>query len=169
MKIIIAVLVFLLSSFSYASMKDDSFYMRMAIKVAKQNPQAPFGALIVDNKSGKILAEGVNAVHGKHNPTLHGEMVVINNYAKQYPHVDWKNVTLYTTCEPCPMCQSAIVWAGIPRVVFGTSAKFIGEHGWEQFKLTAEEVNHKASSFYQGTVTGGVLADETNPLFLNQK
>lgn len=169
MRILLSIILLIFSTIVHAQLKDDAYYMRMAIKVAKQNPQAPFGALIVDNKTGKILAEGLNAVHQKHNPTLHGEMVVINNYAKQYPHVDWKNVTLYTTCEPCPMCQTAIIWAGIPRVVFGTSIKFLGENGWEPFDLTAEEVNRRASAFYHGTITSGVLANETNPLFIRQK
>lgn len=169
MRLLLALLllIFTLPSFAEAK-KDDAYYMRLAIEVAKQNPHAPFGAVIVDNQSGKVLAKGVNAVMRLHNPTLHGEMVAINNFVNHYPKAAWKNTTLYTTCEPCAMCQSAIIWTGISRVVFGTSTQFISEHGWDQIKLSAEEVN-KSANFYTGSVTGGVLANETNQLFIQNK
>ncbi|WP_217356510.1 nucleoside deaminase [Legionella sainthelensi] len=142
--------------------KSDDYYMRIAIELAKKNPQAPFAALIVDNKTGKILARGLNA--SKVNPTFHGEMVAINNCIKKHPQVNWSNVTLYTTAEPCAMCQSAVVWANIPRVVFATSLDYLKSHGWDQINLQAAEIN-KESPFYHGTITGGVLADKANPLF----
>ncbi len=56
--------------------EDDKYYMQKATQLAKHNPKAPFAALIVDNETGKIIAEGLNA--SKINPTYHGEMVVIN-------------------------------------------------------------------------------------------
>ncbi|WP_220387779.1 nucleoside deaminase [Legionella sainthelensi] len=142
--------------------KSDDYYMRVAIELAKKNPQAPFAALIVDNKTGEILARGLNA--SKVNPTFHGEMVAINNCIKKHPQVNWSNVTLYTTAEPCAMCQSAVVWANIPRVVFATSLDYLKSHGWDQINLQASEINKK-SPFYHGAITGGVLADEANPLF----
>jgi tRNA(adenine34) deaminase len=142
--------------------KSDEYYMQVAIELAKHNPKAPFAALIVDNKTGKILATGLNA--NKVNPTFHGEMVAINNCAKKHPDVDWSNVTLYTTAEPCSMCQSAVVWAKIPRVVFATSFEYLISHGWNQINIHASEVN-KRSPFYKGTITGGVHADRTNIFF----
>ena len=142
--------------------KNDAHFMQLAIQLAKNNPKAPFAALIVNNKSGKILAQGLNA--SNKNPTFHGEMVAINNFAKLHPPMDWSGVTLYTTAEPCPMCQSAIIWAGIPRVVYGTSIHYLKTHGWSQIDISSEQIN-KNSAFYNGTITGGVLAKETNPLF----
>ncbi|KTD63655.1 cytidine/deoxycytidylate deaminase [Legionella santicrucis] len=142
--------------------KSDDYYMQIAIELAKNNPQAPFAALIVDNKTGKILARGLNA--SKVNPTFHGEMVAINNCIKKHPHVNWSNVTLYTTAEPCSMCQSAVVWANIPRVVFATSLEYLKSHGWDQIDFHASEINEK-SPFYHGVIIGGVLADKANPLF----
>lgn len=142
--------------------KSDDYYMRIAIELAKKNPQAPFAALIVDNKTGKILAKGLNA--SKVNPTFHGEMVAINNCIKKHPQINWSNVTLYTTAEPCSMCQSAVVWANIPRVVFAASLDYLKSHGWDQINLHASEINKK-SPFYHGVITGGVLADKANPLF----
>lgn len=142
--------------------KSDEYYMQIAIDLAKNNPKAPFAALIVDNKTGEILSKGLNA--SKVNPTFHGEMVAINNCVKEHPHVDWSQVTLYTTAEPCSMCQSAVVWAKIPRVVFATSFEYLISHGWNQINIHASEIN-KRSSFYKGTITGGVLANQTNILF----
>lgn len=136
--------------------------MQIALALAKHNPQAPFGAVIVDNQTGEIIAQGLNA--SRINPTFHGEMVAINDCAKKHPHVDWSKVTLYTTAEPCSMCQSAIIWAGISRVVFATSIDYLLTHGWDQIEIPAAEVNHKAP-FYKGTLTGGILADKTNVLF----
>lgn len=140
----------------------DEYYMDIALQVAKHNPKAPFGAIIVDNNTGEILAEGLNAT--TENPTFHGEMVAINNALKKYPQIDWKNVTLYTTAEPCPMCQSAIIWTGISRVVYATSIQYLKMHGWNQIDISAAEVNSKAP-FYKGTLTSGILADKTNVLF----
>jgi tRNA(adenine34) deaminase len=146
--------------------KTDEYYMKIAIELAKKNPKAPFGAVIVDNKTGKILAKGLNA--SKINPTFHGEIVAINNCAKKHPHVDWSKVTLYTTAEPCSMCQSAVVWANISRVVFATSIKYLASHGVHQISIPSTEINGK-SPFYKGTITGGVLANVTDPLFDQHK
>lgn len=144
------------------SKKTDEYYMQIAIHLAKQNPKVPFGAVIVDNATGAVLAKGLNA--SQLNPTLHGEIAAINQCAKKHPHLDWSKVTLYTTAEPCPMCQSAIIWAGIPRVVFATSIDYLTKNGWNQIQLSAAKINAKAP-FYSGTLKGGVLKEQTNPLF----
>lgn len=140
----------------------DEYYMEMALQVAKKNPNAPFGTVIVDNKTGEVIAEGVNTT--TENPTYHGEMVAINSALKKNPQIDWKNVTLYTTAEPCAMCQGAIIWSGISRVVFATSLEYLISHGWNQIDIHAAVVNSKAP-FYKGKLVGGVLADKTNVLF----
>ena len=136
--------------------------MQIAIQMAKHNPSAPFGAVVVDNKTGKILGQGWNA--SQVNPTYHGEIVAMNDCLKKHPKVNWANTTLYTTAEPCSMCQSAVIWAGVSRVVFATSIEYLKSHGWNQINISAAEVNAKAP-FYKGTLTGGVLADKTDPLF----
>jgi tRNA(adenine34) deaminase len=141
--------------------KRDKDYMEIAIQFAK--PNQPFSALIVDNKTGKILAQGL----GTHiNPIFHGEIVAINNLIKDYPHIDRKKVTLYTTAEPCPMCQGAIIWAGISRTVFGTSIQYLKNHGCHQIDIDAATIINKAP-FYKGSLSGGILADKTNKLFFN--
>jgi len=100
--------------------------MRRAIEVAQSNPRHPFGSVIVDSTSEAIVAEGFN--QSSQNPTLHGEMDAINNYASS-GGTNWSRLTLYTTAEPCPMCMSAVLWTGIGCVVYGTSIPTLMELG----------------------------------------
>lgn len=137
-------------------------YMRLAILMAQNVPQYPFGAVIVRRSTGKVLAQGFN--RSSRNPTLHGEIDVINRCADAHAPVDWTTLDLYTTAEPCPMCQSAIEWAGIATVYFGTSIPFLQQHGWRQIDIRAEEVARR-TPFRQTKVIGGILELECNALF----
>ena len=137
-------------------------YMRRAIEAARNNPRAPFGAVIVDRERKQVVAQGFNKA--SQNPAWHGEMDAINRCAADHPGVDWKRLTLYTTAEPCAMCQSAIIWAGMPLVVYGTSIPYLRKLGWGQIEIRAEEVA-KASAFHPNKVLGGVLEEECNALF----
>ena len=91
-------------------MTDHEQFMSRAIAVASNNPSAPFGAHLVEIESQKIVAEGFNRT--RDNPLLHGEMDVIHRFAESGGS-NWSGLRLYTTAEPCCMCQAAIVWAGI--------------------------------------------------------
>lgn len=137
-------------------------YMKKLIILSKQNPRYPFAAMIIDNKTGRILCSGVNK--SVVNPTYHGEMVAINRCAAKHPRLDWSTTTLISNVEPCPMCSSAVVWTGISKVVYGTSIPFFLKHGWQQMSLRTQEVFDK-SPFYHGTVIGGVLHKETDKVF----
>lgn len=137
-------------------------YMRYAIEAAANNPAAPFGAVIVDRERKEILARGFN--RSLQNPVWHGEIDAINRCVAQHPGIDWKRLALYTTAEPCPMCQSAIIWAGMPLVVYGTSIPFLKQLGWGQIDIRAEQVS-QAAAFRSITVIGGVLEEECNALF----
>ena len=141
---------------------DHEARMRQAIAVAKNNNAAPFGAVIVQRASGEIVATGVNA--SSENPTWHGEIVALNNYAKT-GRGNWSELTLYTTAEPCCMCQGAIVWAGVSEVVYGVSIGQLADMGWKQIHISAAEVT--AKSWRTGIpITGGVLVEECKQLFL---
>ena len=140
------------------------FYMNKLISIAKANPKAPFAAMIVDKNTGEVLSVGLNKVHSENNPTLHGEIVAINNCSKEHPNINWNNTVLLTTAEPCPMCESAIVWAGIPIVVYGTSIDYLKSQGWNQIDIDSNSVI-KNASFYHGKVIGGVLSKKTDLLF----
>ena len=84
---------------------DHEHYMRRAINVARRNPEAPFGAILVDREIAEILAEGVN--DARRNPILHGEIAAILGCVEAQPAADWSRLALYTTAEPCPMCTRA--------------------------------------------------------------
>jgi tRNA(Arg) A34 adenosine deaminase TadA len=138
--------------------------MWLAIEQARRNPMWPFGAVIVGTRSGDILGSGVNA--GADNPVLHGEVVAMNDYVSLHGNQGWAEATLYTTGEPCSMCMSAMAWANVRRVVWGSSIDEIRRTEIIQIALSAREVAASARSFYSPELLlGGVLADHTNRLF----
>jgi tRNA(adenine34) deaminase len=141
---------------------DHDRYMRLAIEQARNVPQLPFGAVIVDTRSGEVLAEGFN--RSADSPTFHGEIDVINRLAAKGPREDWSPLAIYTTAEPCPMCQGAIEWAGIGLVVYGTSIATLQELDWWQIDIRAAEVIRR-TPFRQTRLLAGVLADECDALF----
>lgn len=147
-------------------MADHETYMRRAIDVARRNPERPFGAVLVDSQRGEVVAEGFNRT--TENPTWHGEMDAINSYSKLGTSDRWQHLCLYTTAEPCCMCQGAIIWAGIPVVVYGTSIERLQQLGWKQINILADEVAHRAA-FAECQLIGGVLRDECDQLFASVK
>ena len=141
---------------------EDEQHMRRAIRLAGNVPKYPFGALLVDQQKGVVIAEGWN--RSVLNPTWHGEMDAINKCATLDPKVDWTKLTLYTTAEPCAMCQGAVAWAGISRVVFGSSIPFLKSLNWWAIDIRADEVA-RLSAFRRCSVVGGILEEECNKLF----
>lgn len=98
-------------------------YMKIAKELSdnnlKTNDGGPFGACIV--KDGKIIGKGSNHVLVDHDPTAHAEVVAIRDACKHLKSHDLSGCVLYTTCYPCPMCLSAIIWANIKMVYYGNS------------------------------------------------
>jgi tRNA(adenine34) deaminase len=141
-------------------------YMRRAIALTANNPKAPYAAVLVDPATNEIVAEGWNK--SRQNPLLHGETDAINNCANRKPGIDWKQLTLYTTAEPCPMCTAAALWAGIPMIVYGSSIPFLTSLGGGQIDIRSTEVVRR-TSFRKAVVLGGVLEEECNALFLAAK
>lgn len=137
-------------------------YMATAAELALGHPANPFAALLVDRSSGEVLAEGVNST--RMNPLCHGEIVCINNAAQTLSRDDWKNTILYSTAEPCCMCQAAILWCRIPHVVYGTSIETLRSLGWDQFAMDAADVTD-AAPFADCELTSRVLIDRCDALF----
>ena len=137
-------------------------FIRRAITLAAASPSAPFAAVLVDTGTHEIVAEGINRHEA--NPTWHGEIDAINRCAAAGHDVNWAGLRLYTTAEPCCMCQGAILWAGIPEVVFGTSIRTLKQLGWKQIDIVAEEVAQR-TPFAQCRIRGGVLEAECDQLF----
>ena len=84
----------------------------------RNNEGGPFGAIITDKK-GNIVAEGNNQVLCTNDPTAHAEVVTIRKACEKLKTYDLSDYILYTSCEPCPMCLSAIIWANIKNVYYG--------------------------------------------------
>lgn len=143
-------------------MNDHKHYMQRAIELAANVPDFPFGALIVNRDNGKVLAEGWNK--SSINPTFHGEIDAINQLVCNSPGISGDKLALYTTAEPCPMCQGAILWTGIEMVVFGTSIGTLQKMGWRQIDIFAEEVIRRSPG-WRCTIIGGVLEQECDDLF----
>ncbi len=101
----------------------DAHFLRQAIQLAQTGSQVgaggPFGAVIV--KNGAVLAEAYNKVYAEHDATAHAEIVAIRLAGKKLESRSLAGCTLYTSCEPCPMCFSAAYFAKIERIVFATS------------------------------------------------
>ena len=79
----------------------------------------PFGAVVV--KNNKIISEGFNTVTLTNDPTSHAEIVAIRNACKVLNNFSLEGYDLYTTCEPCPMCLSAIYWARINKIYYANT------------------------------------------------
>ena len=140
--------------------------MRLAIAEARGNPAFPFGTVILRAADRQVMATGFNK--GATNPTFHGEIVAINDYVAHHGNRGWGQAILYTTGEPCPMCMSAMVWAAIGGVVWGTSIEQLRQFGINQISIPAARVIG-ASPFYHGGILGHVLQAETEALFRNRK
>jgi tRNA(adenine34) deaminase len=141
---------------------DHERYMRRAIELAARVTDRPFAAVIVDRGSGRIVAEGWN--RSSINPTWHGEIDAINRLVESQVKCDPGELVLYTTAEPCAMCQGAILWSGIGTVVYGTSIQFLLSRGWRQINIPADEVVRRSPA-WRCTLIGGVLERECNALF----
>jgi len=85
----------------------------------KTNVGGPFGACVV--KDGEIIGKGSNHVLSNNDPTAHAEVMAIRDACKNLNTYDLSNCELYTSCYPCPMCLSAIIWSNIKKVYFGNT------------------------------------------------
>jgi len=97
-----------------------SDFLKRAIKIGREGMKAgrggPFGAVVVQD--GKIVGESSNCVTSAIDPTAHAEVMAIRHACKNLETFILENCTLYTSCEPCPMCLGAIYWARLSRVFF---------------------------------------------------
>lgn len=98
-------------------------YMKVAKELSDQNLKTnvggPFGACVV--KNGKIIGKGFNQVLSDNDPTAHAEVMAIRDACKNIKSYDLHECELYTSCYPCPMCLSAIIWANIKNVYYGNT------------------------------------------------
>lgn len=111
----------------------DNSFMAHAIQLSIDNVVSgrggPFAAVIV--KDGRVIAEGVNCVTAKNDPTAHAEVVAIREACVKLGNFALKGCEIYTSCEPCPMCLGAIYWAHISRIYFGNMAADASKIGFD--------------------------------------
>ena len=119
---------------------NDKIFLARAVELAMsgmKNGGGPFGAVIV--RDGKIIAEAYNRVVPDHDPTAHAEIIAIREASSTLKTHDLSGCTLYTTCEPCPMCLGAIYWSGIRKVFYSCSRNDAATSGFND-KLIYEEI-----------------------------
>lgn len=133
---------------------EDARFMREAIRLSSENVDnggGPFGAVIV--KDGEILATGVNRVTANNDPTAHAEVTAIRNACQKIQNFKLDGCTIYSSCEPCPMCLSSIYWAGISRICYGNTKKdakeidFDDSFIYDQLDLNYEDRSIKCEHF----------------------
>lgn len=139
-------------------------FMREAITLAEKNLKSleggPFGAVVV--KDGKIVGRGSNKVTSNNDPTAHAEVVAIREACKNLGTFQLDGCTIYSSCEPCPMCLGAIYWARPEKLYFAAGredaakAGFDDSYIYQQIPLQPEK---------RDMPTGQLLADEAVAVF----
>jgi len=138
--------------------------MRQAIRIAYQGiskGQTPFGACIVKGK--RIVACAHNHVWDKTDITAHAEIMTLREACRKMNSVDLSDCIIYSTCEPCPMCFSAIHWARISKIFYGTSLKDAQHIGFNELPITNHAMKRKGKLSIK--LQAGVLRKENLELF----
>jgi tRNA(Arg) A34 adenosine deaminase TadA len=110
--------------------------IRLSIEMMRRGKGGPFGAIIV--KGNKIVGRGCNQVTSFNDPTAHAEIVAIRDACHRLKTFSLQDCDLYTSCEPCPMCLSAIYWARIRSVFYGNTRKDAAKIAFDDAKIYHE-------------------------------
>jgi len=142
-------------------------FMALAIEEARTGLRAgerPFGSVIV--RDGKVVGRGRNLVNSTLDPTAHAETLAIRDAARNLKDSKLAGCTVYTTCEPCPMCCGAILWAGIDTLVIGTRYTSIRHLSKGQFDLHDYSVDRLvALTGFKLNIVGGVMGEECDAIY----
>ena len=115
-------------------------FMARAIELSLESVRSgcggPFGAVIV--KNGEVLAEGMNQVTSRNDPTAHAEILAIREACSKLGLFELTDCELYSSCEPCPMCLGAIYWARLARVYYANTAADAAKIGFDDSFIYAE-------------------------------
>lgn len=115
-------------------------YLRRALELARTHSlggtNGPFGAVVV--RDGQIVGEGWNRVVETSDPTAHAEVLAVREAARTLGTHDLSQCVLYSSCEPCPMCLSAIYWAHIREIHFAASKEDAAAAGFHDARILAE-------------------------------
>ena len=142
--------------------------MKLAIAKTREGiaaGQSPFGSVVV--RDGRVVASAHNTVWRDTDPTAHAEVNCLRASAKALETIDLAGCTLYSTCEPCPMCLAAIHWAKVDRVVYGASIADAADAGFSEMPVDARALAEMGRSPL--IVEGGMLREECVALFREWK
>jgi len=144
--------------------RPDPKFMLLAVREARRNFKTleggPFGACIV--KDGEVVAVARNTVL-RHDASCHAEVNAIRKASRRLKTFDLSGCVIYSTTEPCPMCFSAIHWARIGTIVFGTNIADAARAGFNELRISNREL--KAFGRSRVRIVEGFLRDETVALF----
>ncbi len=139
-------------------------FMKAAIDEAYEGIDSgdggPFGAVLVSG--GEILASSHNRVLSDNDPTRHAEVNVISEASRNKGTYDLSGSVLYSTTEPCPMCFSAIHWARIDKIVYGTDIEDVRVLGFNELTIPVSEMKRTGASCVD--VRGGFMRSECEEL-----
>jgi tRNA(Arg) A34 adenosine deaminase TadA len=122
----------------------------------------PFGALIVESKTGTLLVRATNAVMRENDPSCHAELRAVRLGCKKLQRQSLAGYTMYSTSEPCPMCMGNALWARVDRVVYGATIADANRQCL-QIQISAKEVTRRSDM--KCVVEGPVLRELCNSLF----
>lgn len=142
----------------------DVEFMKLALDQAREGDQ-PFGAIIV--RDGNVLALGHDSTKSLHDPTARAEMMAIRAFLNGHEPEDFKETTIYSSSEPCPMSMGAIIWCGFKRLVYAASNDQVSTKS-PQIDVSARRIAN-AAPFTNIQITRGVLADDSMKLFETDK
>jgi guanine deaminase len=138
---------------------EDETFMAAALRVGREGVatgQSPFGALVA--RDGKVVVAVHNTVKKDQDPTAHAEINAIRAACAALKSADLSGCTVYATCEPCPMCMTALRWANVDRVVFSASIADAEQAGFDQVRIGAREIAEAGGG--RPVVDAGALRDE---------
>ena len=134
--------------------------IRISLEKMRENEGGPFGAVVV--KGNRIIGRGWNCVTSLNDPTAHAEVMAIRDACRRLKSFSLEGCEIYTSCEPCPMCFSAIYWARLKRVYFSNTRKDAARIGFDDdslYREVAKPISKRSLPLKQ------VLADEAHVAF----
>ena len=115
-------------------------FMERAIELSLENARSgrggPFAAVVV--KEGRVIGEGTNLVTSTNDPTAHAEIVAIRRACQTIETFELTGCEIYASCQPCPMCLSAVYWARLDRIFFAAAAEDAASAGFEDSRILDE-------------------------------
>jgi guanine deaminase len=139
-------------------------FMRLALDKAKEgidSGESPFGACIV--RDGEIIACEHNIVISSMDSTAHAEIHSIRKACRNLNTIDLSGCVIYSTCEPCPMCFSAIHWARISKIVFGAGIEDSKRFGFNELAISNERLKREGNCNIE--ITGNFMRNESINMF----